>query len=64
MGSRAGTVQVTSPSAFTTGTSVVNVDGLTGATDTIKKGEVFTIGSVYDVNAETKQTSPTSSSSW
>lgn len=56
MGTRAGTVLVTSPTAFVTGTSVVNMDGLTGATDTIKKGEVFTIGSVYDVNAETKQT--------
>lgn len=56
MGSRSGTTLVTAPSGFTTGTSTVNVDGLTGATDTVKKGEVITIGSVFDVNAETKAT--------
>lgn len=56
MGTRSGTVQVTCPSGFTTGTSTVNIDGLAGATDTVKRGEVFTIGSVFDVNAETKQT--------
>lgn len=40
----------------TTGDSTLSIDGLSGATVTIKEGEVFTIAGVYDVNAETKQT--------
>lgn len=40
----------------TTGDSTLSIDGLSGATVTIKEGEVFTIAGCYDVNAETKQT--------
>jgi hypothetical protein len=54
MGTRAGTVLVTG--AVSTGATTIAIDGLTGATDTVVQGEVFTIGSVFDVNAETKQT--------
>lgn len=54
MGTRSGTTLVTGNPA--TGATTVNVDGLGGATDTVKEGEVITIGSVYAVNAETKQT--------
>ncbi len=57
MGTRSGTTLVTCPTAApASGTATIQVDGFTGATDTITKGEVITIGSVYDVNAETKQT--------
>lgn len=57
MGSRSGTTLVTCPTAApASGTATIQVDGFTGATDTVKKGEVITIGSVFDVNAETKQT--------
>jgi hypothetical protein len=57
MGSRAGTTLVTCPTAApASGSTQIQVDGFTGATDTIKKGEVVTFGSVFDVNAETKQT--------
>jgi aspartate 1-decarboxylase len=54
MGTRAGTTLVTGNPA--TGTNTVNVDGLGGATQTVKEGEVITIAAVYQVNAETKQT--------
>lgn len=54
MGTRSGTVLVTGNPA--TGTSTITVDGLTGATDTIKKGEVFTVATVFAVNQETKET--------
>lgn len=54
MGTRSGTVLVTT--AVSTGATTIAIDGLTGATDTVVAGEVFTIGSVFDVNAETKQT--------
>lgn len=40
----------------TTGDSTLSIDGLSGASVTIKEGEVFTIAGCYDVNAETKQT--------
>lgn len=56
MGSRSGTTLITAPSGLSTGITQIRVDGLTGATDTVKAGEVLTIGSVFDVNAETKQT--------
>lgn len=56
MGTRSGTVLVTSPSAFVTASATIDIDGLTGSTDTVTAGEVFTIGSVFDVNAETKAT--------
>lgn len=55
MGTRSGTTLVTAPTAMTSGTTTLNVDGFAGATDTVKTGEVITIGSVLDVNAETKQ---------
>lgn len=55
MGTRSGTTLITAPTAMATGSTQINVDGFTGATDTVKKGEVLTIGSVLDVNAETKQ---------
>lgn len=54
-GTHSGTFSVTGTTA--TGATTLAVDftgGLT--TDTITAGEVFTIGSVYQVNAETKQT--------
>ena len=54
MGTRSGTTLVTGNPAE--GATTVNVDGLTGATDTVQEGEVITIGSVYAVNAETKAT--------
>jgi len=57
MGTRSGTTLVTDPSALlATGATQVTVDGFAGATDTVKQGEVFTIGSVYAVNSETKAT--------
>jgi hypothetical protein len=45
--------------AVSTGASTLSIDGLSGATVTIKQGEVFTIAGVYDVNPETKQALPT-----
>lgn len=54
-GTHSGTFSVTGTTA--TGATTLAVDftgGLT--TDTITEGEVFTIGSVFAVNAETKQT--------
>ncbi len=39
----------------TTGSSTISIDGLSGATVTITKGEVFTIAGCYQVNMETKQ---------
>lgn len=57
MGTRSGTTLITDPSALlVSGATQVTVDGFAGATDTVKQGEVFTIGSVYAVNAETKAT--------
>lgn len=56
MGTRSGTVLVTAPSGVSTGASTIDMDGFAGATDTVRAGEVFTLGSVYDVNAESKQT--------
>jgi len=53
-GSRSGTVLTVGASS--TGATTISLDGLTGATDTIKAGEVFTIADVYDVNPETKAT--------
>lgn len=38
-----------------TGATTISIDGLSGATVTFTDGEVFTIAGVYDVNAETKQ---------
>ena len=36
----------------------IHMDGFTGATDTVKAGEVFTIAGVYDVNPVTKAQLP------
>lgn len=53
-GTRTGTVLVngtiSSQAAFDATTSTINVDGFGGATQTVKAGEVITIGSVYGVN--------------
>lgn len=54
MGTRAGTTLVDG-TLSTEGTTTIHIDGLTGATDTVKKGEVFTVANVYSVNPETKQ---------
>ena len=54
--SGSGTTLITANVAMSTGATQINVDGLAGATDTVTKGEVLTIGSVFAVNAETKQT--------
>lgn len=57
MGTRSGTTLVTSTAApVAEGATSIKVDGFAGATDTVKEGEVFTVGSVYAVNAETKAT--------
>lgn len=55
-GTRDGTASVTG--AVSTGATQIAVDytGGTSASATVTQGEVLTIGSVYDVNAETKQT--------
>lgn len=53
-GSRTGSVLVDGTS--NEGTTVIHMDAFTGATDTIKKGEVFTVAGVYAVNPESKQT--------
>jgi hypothetical protein len=56
MGTRDGTISVTT--AVLTGATQIALDytGGTSATGTITAGEVFTIGSVFAVNDETKQT--------
>lgn len=56
MGTRDGTVSVTG--AVATGSTQVALDytGGSSATSTITAGEVFTMGSVFAVNDETKQT--------
>lgn len=66
-GTRAGTILVdlsitTSTIAYAdvknTMTQTIHIDGLTGATDTIAAGEVFTIAGVYAVNPVTKARLP------
>lgn len=54
MGTRSGTTLYTGTG--TTGATTIAVDGYTGATDTVKEGEVLTIAAVFAVNPETKQT--------
>lgn len=56
MGTRAGSTLITAPQGYSTGLTQIHVDAFTGATDTVKQGEVITIGSVFAVNAETKAT--------
>lgn len=55
-GSRVGTILIDDAALtnMTEGTTTMHIDGLTNATDTVKAGDVFTIGSVYAVNPETK----------
>ena len=54
MGTRSGTTLFTG--SGTSGATTIAVDGYTGATDTVKEGEVLTIAAVFAVNSETKQT--------
>ena len=55
-GTHSGTISVSTPLPAT-GDSFIRVDWTSGiATDTFTKGEVFTVGSVFAVNQETKQT--------
>lgn len=53
-GTRSGTILVNG-AVSTQGSTTIAIDGLAGATDTVKEGEVFTVASVNVVNAETKQ---------
>ena len=53
-GSRSGTILIDG-TVSTEGTTTIHVDGLGGATQTFKEGDVFTVADVYSVNAETKQ---------
>ena len=66
-GSRAGTIlmdlsitsaTITYDAVKNTMVQTVHMDGFTGATDTVKKGEVFTIAGVYAVNPVTKARLP------
>ena len=52
-GSRAGTILVNG-AVSTQGQSTISIDGLTGATDTVTVGDVFTIASVFAVNPQTR----------
>lgn len=58
MGTRSGSTLITAPQGYSTGLTQIHVDAFTGATDTVKRGEVLTIGSVFAVNDETKQALP------
>lgn len=53
-GSRAGTILVNGAIA-TQGATTITIDGATAST-TIKKGDVFTVASVYAVNPQTRET--------
>lgn len=66
-GTRAGTILIdlsittsttTYASVKDTMQQTIHMDGFTGATDTVKAGEVFTIAGVYDVNPVTKARLP------
>lgn len=56
-GSRSGTILVDDAAGtyLTNGSSTLHIDGLGGATQTVKEGDGFTIANVYAVNPETKQ---------
>ena len=56
MGTRDGTVSVTGAVATASTQVALDYTGGTAATQTITAGEVFTMGSVFAVNDETKQT--------
>ena len=55
-GSRSGTILINDAGAAnaTQGSTTISVNGLGGATQTFAAGDVFTVGSVYAVNDETK----------
>ena len=53
-GSRAGTILVNG-AVSTQGQATISIDGLTGATDTVTVGDVFTIASVFAVNPQTRE---------
>jgi hypothetical protein len=53
-GSRAGTILVNG-AVSTQGQSTISIDGLTGATDTVTAGDVFTIAGVFAVNPQTRE---------
>ena len=54
-GSRSTTDTILVNGAVSTqGQSTISIDGLTGATDTVTAGDVFTIAGVFAVNPETK----------
>jgi hypothetical protein len=56
MGTRTGTTLVDDAAATnaTQGSTTIHVDGFGGATNTIKKGETFTVADVYAVNPQSK----------
>jgi len=53
-GSRSGTILVNG-AVSTQGQSTISIDGLTGATDTVTAGDVFTIAGVFAVNPQTRE---------
>ncbi len=53
-GTRSGTILIDG-TVSTEGSTTIHVDGLGGATQTFVAGDVFTVGSVYKVNPETKE---------
>ena len=56
-GSRSGTILIDDAAGtyLTEGTTSLHIDGLGGATQTFKEGDVFTVAGVYAVNPETKE---------
>ena len=53
-GSRSGTILVNG-AVSTQGQATISIDGLTGATDTVTAGDVFTIANVFAVNPQTRE---------
>lgn len=53
-GSRSGTILVNG-AVSTQGQATISIDGLTGATDTVTAGDVFTIAGVFAVNPQTRE---------
>jgi hypothetical protein len=53
-GSRSGTILVNG-AVSTQGQATISIDGLTGASDTVTAGDVFTIAGVYAVNPQTRE---------
>jgi hypothetical protein len=53
-GSRAGSILVNG-AVSTQGQATLSIDGLTGATDTVTAGDVFTIANVFAVNPQTRE---------